>query len=167
MSFDLDNDLSELFSAWKECCNVTIQFSFVPGAPIDKNRKYTTSELYEALRVSYEVSVIRDGVTVLENVSYHVGIGHFYNTQAGTGTSIYDVEQMERYVVDGRDVLNTRRLEYLEIDFMNSILMDASAIDEEFEDWAPNYGYDTDSIKAKEIYDTCINYGLKIRRHFF
>lgn len=49
-------------------------------------------------------------------------------------------------------------------DVLWSILLDASpAIDREgFEDWCGNLGYDSDSIKAKKIYDQCLDIGFKL-----
>lgn len=41
-------------------------------------------------------------------------------------------------------------------DVLNSLAMDSMGADESFSDWADNYGYDTDSIKAKKIYDSCV-----------
>ncbi len=47
---------------------------------------------------------------------------------------------------------------------LNCLALDTSALDEPFEDWAINFGYDTDSIKAKNIYDACIKNALDLRR---
>ncbi len=49
-------------------------------------------------------------------------------------------------------------------DVVHSLVSDASALDEPFADWASNCGYDDDSIKAKAIYDQCIELGHKIKR---
>ena len=45
-----------------------------------------------------------------------------------------------------------------------SLLNDARAIDYAcFEDWADDYGYDSDSRKAEKIYNDCLAIGLKLR----
>lgn len=45
-----------------------------------------------------------------------------------------------------------------------SLLLDGNAIDHpDFESWACNCGYDTDSRKAEAIYRTCLEIGLKLR----
>lgn len=36
--------------------------------------------------------------------------------------------------------------------------------DECFDDWCSNFGYDSDSIKAKETYDTCVKYGFEAKK---
>jgi hypothetical protein len=45
-----------------------------------------------------------------------------------------------------------------------SLVQDASVLDAGgFKSWAADYGYDDDSIKAKAIYDDCIEHALKLR----
>lgn len=49
-------------------------------------------------------------------------------------------------------------------DVMHSLLMDSSAIDHpNFESWAADYGYDTDSRKAEQTYRACLAIGLALR----
>jgi hypothetical protein len=49
-------------------------------------------------------------------------------------------------------------------DVLHSLVSDAGAIDHaSFEDWASEYGYDTDSRKGEAIYRTCLEFGLKLR----
>jgi hypothetical protein len=45
-----------------------------------------------------------------------------------------------------------------------SLVMDSSAADTSFEDWASEYGYDTDSRKALEIFQQCQDQTRKFRR---
>lgn len=45
---------------------------------------------------------------------------------------------------------------------IHSLIMDI--VDEPFEDWAANLGYDPDSIKAKAIYDECVEHTMKLRQ---
>lgn len=49
-------------------------------------------------------------------------------------------------------------------DVLHSLLLDASAMDATFEEWANEYGYSADSMKAKETYELCRTYGLRVRR---
>jgi hypothetical protein len=44
------------------------------------------------------------------------------------------------------------------------LVMDSSAADTSFEDWASEYGYDTDSRKALEIFQQCQDQTRKFRR---
>jgi len=49
---------------------------------------------------------------------------------------------------------------------LHSITMDATAIDLSFDDWACNFGYDTDSIKALNIYQDCCKIAKELRKVF-
>jgi len=51
-------------------------------------------------------------------------------------------------------------------DVMYSLILDGSAFfdGETFEEWCGNFGYDSDSIKARAIYDTCDETGRKLAR---
>ena len=51
-------------------------------------------------------------------------------------------------------------------DVVYSLLMDASTTDEEFEDWAGNFGYSKDSREAERIYKACRLTAAALRRAF-
>lgn len=49
-------------------------------------------------------------------------------------------------------------------DIIYSIVLDASAIDSgSFEEWASEFGYDTDSRAAEAVYKACLDTALKLR----
>lgn len=49
-------------------------------------------------------------------------------------------------------------------DVLGCIVIDSSAIEQSFEDWASEYGYDTDSRKAEAIYEACKENGYRLRK---
>lgn len=49
---------------------------------------------------------------------------------------------------------------------LHSLVLDASAADENFNDWCANYGYSDDSIKALNIYKACLETAQTLRKHF-
>lgn len=51
-------------------------------------------------------------------------------------------------------------------DVLHSLIMDASAADENFYDWCATYGYSDDSIKAMSTYKTCLETAQALRKHF-
>ena len=51
-------------------------------------------------------------------------------------------------------------------DVLYSLIMDASAADENFHDWCTNYGYSDDSIKAMNTYKACLEIAVALRKHF-
>ena len=49
-------------------------------------------------------------------------------------------------------------------DVVSSLILDSSALDDSFEDWASNLGYDADSRKALATYLACQKHGAAARR---
>lgn len=49
-------------------------------------------------------------------------------------------------------------------DVLYCLILDGSYYSYSFEDWCNELGYDTDSIKAKKVYDKCNVQGLKVRK---
>ena len=47
---------------------------------------------------------------------------------------------------------------------LSSLLLDSSAVDQSFEDWCGEFGYDTDSRKAEATYNACRKSGEKLQR---
>ena len=47
---------------------------------------------------------------------------------------------------------------------IDCLLSDASGADQDFEDWASDLGFDTDSRKAERIYTACVRIAAKLRR---
>jgi hypothetical protein len=51
-------------------------------------------------------------------------------------------------------------------DVLPCLLSDYSVVDESFEDFCANFGYDEDSRKAEKIYKQCVKNGKKLERLF-
>ena len=49
---------------------------------------------------------------------------------------------------------------------LHSLVLDASALDQNFDDWADDLGYDSDSLNALNIYKACCDNGKKLRKIF-
>jgi len=83
------------------------------------------------------------------------------------GASHWRVTLSRPYVVDGNNGCARMVTEFHQgsthtepptvEDVMSCLLLDASGVDQarDFEDWASDYGYDTDSRKAEKIYNDC------------
>lgn len=50
-------------------------------------------------------------------------------------------------------------------DVLHSLILDASAADENFHDWCANYGYSDDSIRAMNMYKACLETAVALRKH--
>ena len=51
-------------------------------------------------------------------------------------------------------------------DVLHSLIVDASAADENFHDWCATFGYSDDSIKAMNTYKACLEVAQALRKHF-
>ena len=51
-------------------------------------------------------------------------------------------------------------------DILHALILDAEALDDSFINWCDNFGYDSDSIKALNIYNLCCEYGKKLKSCF-
>ena len=51
-------------------------------------------------------------------------------------------------------------------DVLYSLFLDASAADENFNDWCANLGYSDDSISAFNTYKQCLDTATQLRKHF-
>lgn len=51
-------------------------------------------------------------------------------------------------------------------DVLYSLILDASAADENFDDWCDNLGLSSDSIKALNTYKACLDTARALRKHF-
>lgn len=69
--------------------------------------------------------------------------------------TIYEWEQLE----NSGCYVEPPKLEHV----LNSLFLDSSAHDETFENWCSEFGYDSDSIKARKIYDECNEVFFKTR----
>lgn len=124
--------------------------------------------------MNYLVAIHVNGQEILSGLEYSEGLGNYTKLNeafAKRRLSIADNEIIEEAVETGKiyrpgSVLNIA-VKTLSPD-INSVLAcffgDASAIDyPDFESWAKDYGYDTDSRKAERIYNHCLSLGLKLR----
>jgi len=50
-------------------------------------------------------------------------------------------------------------------DILHSLILDASAADENFSDWCANYGYSDDSMKAFSTYKACLETATHLRKY--
>jgi hypothetical protein len=96
-------------------------------------------------------------------------------TQYKTGTGLVEARKGMR--ID--PTLNKRCVEYerqynavmrpkvpTSADIMHSLLMDMSAEHSSFSNWCDEFGYDSDSIKALGIYQTCCDIAVQMHKCF-
>lgn len=142
-----------------ERLGVTMSAKFVPFS-----RSRNKAE--KNLSVNWEITLKRGGREII-TTDYMQGIAHvpeYTDPQYGRPgfMSIARHDAIRKACERGRRV-NPPSIS----DVFYCLLMDAGAIDyRDFSEWAEEYGYDSDSIKARETYDACIATALAFRSAF-
>lgn len=77
-----------------------------------------------------------------------------------------DKEMATSYYMGTGHRRNLRPVAPKAADVLQSLIMDAQAIYQSFENWSSEYGYDSDSRKALRTYDACCEIGRKMRKMF-
>jgi hypothetical protein len=155
---------------------LTVSSVFVPWS---KSRNFNSKDAKYVHKKSlnWKVTLLYRGKPVIET-DYMAGIAHSPAFKAarkiGAGVSLADEPAIESEVEGGFAIRHVgMSMPYADkkkpllpdnCDVLYSLLSDGDAIDHaSFEDWADNYGYDTDSRKAETIYRACLDTGLKLR----
>jgi hypothetical protein len=145
---------------------------------------------FHDLRLNYTVTLMHGTREVLTS-PYSMGIGHIPNLDVirkalnaampyGHRTICYDKE-IRRICREGTapksfrglgEVVSLARFTFFKVepklaDVLHCLISDSDADTyRDFADWADSFDYDSDSIKAKAIYDTCVETGRKLRWAF-
>lgn len=127
--------------------------------------------------LNWSVALLRNGVEILRT-DYSAGCAHCpsyrakaHRTYQGTQKSFereaieFECETGRKAGISwGRGFKGGAPIEPDHADVVWSLVQDASVLDAGgFASWAADYGYDDDSMKAKAIYDDCIEMALKLR----
>lgn len=94
---------------------------------------------------------------------YSAGLAHCPSYDYKARWTIDYFDAIKREVETGRDAKN-KRITPNSVDVVHSLLMDYDVLDcASFEEWANEWGYDTDSRSAESIYKACLEIALKLR----
>jgi len=100
-------------------------------------------------------------VTLTSKAGYHAldyftGMGLRTRTYSGSGRK-WDAMRKKHY--------DDKPKKPKVADVLHSLIMDANAADENFDDWCDNYGCSSDSIKALNTYKACLDTARALRKH--
>lgn len=112
--------------------------------------------------INWKVTVSKGSACL--TVEYMQGAGYMPGYKPTGRKTIDDADREKAFSETGRHGLK-RVLEPTPTDVLHGLVLDYSAIDyANFEEWANEYGFDSDSIKALAIYDQCISVALQLRQ---
>jgi hypothetical protein len=116
---------------------------------------YIPMDVHEEPRLKWKVRLYRLNERVLE-VEYTAGIAHAPSYPAAC--AVDECRTGRRVALPRTPIQPDAR------DVVRSVMLDSSALDYGcFEDWAREYGYDTDSRAAEAIYRLCLQRAVMLR----
>lgn len=150
-------------AATLESLKLTVESCFVPFSQ-SRNK----AEKHKSL--NWIVTVKRNGRDVL-STDYSAGVAHCPSYKQGNSVAVilanHECETGRKakfdwtgkpYSPQGAMILPDA------VDVFYSLTMDSGVLDYAgFEDWASEYGYDTDSRQAENVYHACLEIALKLR----
>lgn len=156
-----------ILAAAMDDLKITIHAEFVPWSK-SRSAKPAPAKVTER-SLNWRVTLKHDGRDVL-TTDYRAGLGHCPSYKPGARLTLeyvdaiaHETEMGTAYrahsvVFRGQPILPDA------CDVMASLVMDSDAIESRnFEDWASDHGYDTDSRKAEATYRACLEIGLALR----
>lgn len=146
---------------WIEKQGLQYTAKFVPFS-LSRNAKEKTPSLNWQIEIS-------KGSWVVFTSQYTQGVGNLPGYKFSQSHLMYYHDAVKGACETGRWNPNIgglqSKLQAPKIaDVLHCLLVDATAIDYSFEDWCGEFGYDTDSRKAFQMYETCVQTGLTLRR---
>lgn len=147
---------------WLASKDVEMAFTFVPHS----RSRYADGDLC----LNWIVTIGAGNQTL--TVDYMQGIGHLPGFRHGDRSIAYhelvkaacETGQRQR---DGHGLSIGMIANPAPVDVLCSLCVDADVIEyATFEEWAEDYGYDTDSRDAEKTYNACLSHALKLRQMF-
>ena len=135
--------------------------SEITGKTIDFETKHLALMVSDELWQHDKWMIILDGGRITSE--YSTGTGHRVALRQYGCRERFKTVMSKQYKQDKENLITVnKRIEACSKpvapnldDILYSLVMDSSAIDETFEDWCADFGYDEDSIKANETYRAC------------
>lgn len=168
------SDVAELLEGIAGRLGVTATFQFVPfSRSRNAGPDSTDGKPWESL--NWRVTLARHGRDFM-TTDYGQGVAHapaykskrFDNRLAKQRAIAIEIETGKiagTWFNQGEPRATARNIDPPALgDVLHSLALDSSVLDEGgFADWASSLGYDSDSIKAKAIYDLCLSIALNLQ----
>lgn len=148
---------AQFLATWMAENKITCDIEFVPFST-SRNARPRPSALGD-LQINWKVTFNCGPASF--SVDYSQGIGYLpkgsYKATIGGGISVYEWDRLLFAVEKGRGgpMAATKLTPPAVAHIMDCLLNDSAAIEQTFEDWAADLGYDRDSRKAETTYNAC------------
>jgi hypothetical protein len=154
----------------KDACaalGLTYSAQFVP---FSQSRNAKPAAKVSDYSLNWRVTLAKGGRSL--TCDYSAGIAHIpgYKQTGYNRMSVDEAEAIRRACETGQaprkaGLYIERKIPAPELhDVLHSLVLDASALDAgSFEEWAGDFGYETDSRTAEKIYQECIKHAIELR----
>jgi hypothetical protein len=136
--------------------------------PFSMSRNAKSAPKLSDLTLNWRVSLSKASAVL--TTDYQAGIGHIPGYSVLQRQTVDSVDAVRRTCESGKHYQAGRTYAFKDLDppalrdVLYCLIQDASAIDcPRFEDWAADYGFDTDSRKGEAAYRACLETGLSLR----
>lgn len=175
---------AERIDAFAAAYGLTMAAEFVPYSVAKMRPGWDTSDGTPWRGLTWKVQILRDGREILAT-DYSAGTAHCPGYRAsGAALAVSGIfpEKRARAALIDWEIENGKAGRYSHgwsgpvsakpprpilpelRDVLHSLAIEASVLDAGgFEDWAADFGYDTDSRKAEATYRACLEIALKLR----
>ena len=151
---------------------ISVTFKFVP---FSQSRNAKPLPNLDDLSLNWKATISaqkRQGVPSV-TIDYQQGIGHASGWKQGMRSTLHNVAIMQQVCETGRAPLPghdfhvggvKRAPEPKPADVLHCVLLDSEVLDYPFEQWASEFGYDSDSRKAEATYKACLETAMQLYR---
>jgi hypothetical protein len=139
---------------------IELEYKFVP---FSQSRNKKDKPKINDLSYNYIVKVVVNGKTVLVT-DYSMGIAHAKNYKQTIRYSVDEANLIKKQCETGKYYgLATKPILPKDVNVIYCLMTDMGVLSySNFEEWAENYGYDADSIKAEKMYNECLQNALTL-----
>lgn len=147
-----------------EALGLTYTAAFVPFSQ-SRNAKPIKSP--SDLSLNWRITLSKGHVSL--TTDYSAGIGHIPGYKYQSRLTVAEFDAIKFTCESGKYVAAklhpAKKIQPPPLaDILYSLVQDASVLDSGgFENWASDYGYDTDSRKAEAMYQACLKIALELR----
>lgn len=145
-----------------ESLQISMECEFIPWS---KSKNFEHGARLSKKTLNWKITIKKDGRDII-TTDYSAGIGHCPSYKQKFNFTLDEATALEYEVEHGKRATTPKGSPILPklSDVLHGLLIESETINySSFEDWARDFGYDTDSRKAEKIYQECLKTALVLR----
>jgi len=132
--------------------------------PFSASRNFKETPRVSELSVNWKITITNGWQSLKTDYSEGIGLHFKPAISWGHRTTVDEYNRIKKAVETGNKTGFKQLRKPALVDVLYSLVMDSDVLESSgFEDWAENFGFDTDSRKAEKIYSDCMENALKLK----